>query len=170
MSTPAQFYDQNGELRLDGSLVGGGGALPVTARAQYSTTTPRSVSNGASTDLDWDLVDATTPLLDVTDPQVPLVVADGLYAITATVLPTDDMTVGGYFEVDINGYDTLQLNPEVIQDSRAATAAAPRPKAAVSLTYWLRAGDPLYMTVINYDGSATRHFVIDFAFVQKLSS
>lgn len=28
MATPAQFFDQNGELRMDGSLVGGGGSQP----------------------------------------------------------------------------------------------------------------------------------------------
>jgi len=36
-ATPAQFFDTNGELRLDGSLVGGGGATAVLVATKVLT-------------------------------------------------------------------------------------------------------------------------------------
>lgn len=44
MSTPAKFYDHNGELRLDGSLVGGGGG---SQSAIISDTDPGAIGAGA---------------------------------------------------------------------------------------------------------------------------
>jgi opacity protein-like surface antigen len=48
VSTPAQFFDNNGELRLDGTLVGGGGAQPDIKLAATTLTSAQLLLMGSA--------------------------------------------------------------------------------------------------------------------------
>jgi hypothetical protein len=79
VSTPAKFYDNNGELRLDGSLVGGGGAQPFVGVGVYLSA---SVDIGAGDPFPFNAVDFGDPaFLDSGNGIVIPAGAGGLYAI-----------------------------------------------------------------------------------------
>ena len=185
-TTEAQFRDESGEVRLEGTIgapgatasnvltadgAGGsswapaGGSSP-TARAQYSGLGV-SINDGASANLTWDTLAVGTALLDLTDPANPTVLTAGNYAVSVIFRPSDAMTAGGYYRADLE-LDEVNDDATLLQDSPAATAANTEPEQSLSLTYYIPAGGLINAIVHNHDGASTIHFGL-FGIIQKLS-
>jgi hypothetical protein len=142
-----------------------GGSTPVTAREQCWGNAV-SIANGGIAAITWDHTLGPNTLLDRTDPAAPVVVAAGVYTVGVVVEPGADLTAGGTYAIvlglDIGGdianfwgWSTGQLS-----DVRNVT---------VNGTWYLPAGAELRINCRNHDGAATRSFVLDAAYVQRIS-
>lgn len=160
MST--QFYDLNGELRMDGLLVGG--YTPPTTNAAYGGNDV-AVTNAGGGRLTWDTLFNGTALLDRSVPDQPAIITAGVYAVSVIVAGTS-LTVGGYFaanlELDWNGADQLVTgsSPLAIGGDTFLT---------LGLTFAIPAGGVIVVGVTNRDGVSTRNFHLSTGYLQRLA-
>lgn len=125
-----------------------------------------TINNGSDGALPWNTVLGGDPLVDISNPLQPTIVAAGVYAIGVT-LKVASMTVGGWFR----GALTLDLTGNglsIISDS-PPTTATDDPILGLSLTGFIPAGGRLNVEASNFDGAAGRDFHIDQAVVQRIS-
>jgi hypothetical protein len=126
-----------------------------------------TIANGAGGDLQWQHVSGDA-LLDLTDPALPLVVEEGVYAITVEVLPSADMTAGGAYQVSFD-MDVNNEDASVTATSPPAVTAILAPATTVGMTYFCAAGAALLVNLGNRDGVQDLNFKIQHAVVQRLS-
>jgi len=166
--TTRLYVAENGSVRLiesDGtdSEVGGGrgGSQPVSAQYSGGQVT---IADGGGDFLTWDSLDAGTELLDRSNLGVPLVLADGLYAVTAKGIAFAPLTSGGFvaFVGSVNG--------SVVSASSAGTSEHPDIVGfSVTAIAQMLAGDNLLFTVFNHDGAAPVDVALSVAVVVKLT-
>jgi hypothetical protein len=161
----AQFYDQNGELRLDGTLVGGGGSQPVITREQLGGNAV-TVADGTNGLLTLDTGFGPDALLDLSDPSGPLFIAAGVYAVTIGVRPSNAVSPGGSFEFEF----LLDVNGESPVIGQSGTPAQPSSAGQISasMTYYCPAGAELRIIAYNNDGGQSLDFSA-YGNVQRLS-
>lgn len=143
-----------------------GGLMPVWA--EYNGNILTEIANGAEAYLPLDDIGDGTPLLDLTDPAAPAVLADGYYAATAIVRSSGPLTDGGVYEA------TLHLDPED-KDAISHFTSAPPGEAGLdsflspSCTFFIPAGGLITLNIFNADGVAAREFSWDELILVKLT-
>ncbi len=148
--------------------VGAGGSA-IQTREQVASSGNVTIANGGSDAIKSDTKISGSNLLDFTDPQIPIVVAAGVYAVTATVGPGADLTAGGSFTVQL--YLDASGTPAIgSADSAPATATQAAPAVSVSVTYYVPLGGQIEVVVVNNDGVSSRPFLhFQNMVVQRLS-
>jgi hypothetical protein len=144
---------------------GGGGSQPITHEA-FASGPSNGINDGESEPLGW-VRDTGDVLVDLTDPLFPVIVTEGVYAVTVGVTTTN-LTAGGYFSTELV-FDYDGAYQAVSPTSPTATAVLTNPTVVVSLTYYLPAGAKLALNAYNFDGVATRNFQIVQAYIQRLA-
>jgi hypothetical protein len=165
--TVRAFVDSSGVERLVGTLVPdpGGGSQPTTHEA-FSTGPSNGIADGANEPLGW-VRDTGDVLVDLTDPFFPVIITEGVYAVTVGVSGAS-LTAGGYFSPELV-FDYDGAYQAVSPTSPAATAVLTSPIAEVSLTYYLPAGAKLALNAYNFDGTTSRNFSIVQAYIQRIA-
>ena len=105
-------------------------------------------------------------VVDVSDPNHPFIINEGVYAISAVLHALDAMTVGVPFE----GFlimDAADAAPTVRGDV-VATAEITAPRLALTLVYYSPAGGELELGVHNKD-SGPITFAADTIIVQQIT-
>lgn len=161
-ATPG-LWQATGATSADWTQIG----AAVTAREQLISGTVTSIPDGDNDFLYWDTKVSGDDLLDLTDPQQPTIVSDGVYAVTVSV-ECAPLTVGGYY------IPTLTLNAagdngNVFSSSPPSVTADQTPGVALSLTYFVPAGGQVIVTVSNFDGVSAVDFFLQAAVIQRIS-
>jgi hypothetical protein len=157
-------------LSPTGSRASGGSSYtPPTARQGFGTSTGVSIANGGNARLAWDGQSyGPNVLLDRTDPTIPVITTAGIYAVLAVVVPGENMTAGGSFQVSL-GLDTDDTDASAFIESPAATAGALTPNVSIGLTWYMPAEATIRLNVRNHDGVAERLFEVASAQVQRIT-
>lgn len=150
---------------------GGGGSLPGDENwAEYNGGTV-TVANTAGAYLPLSNLGDGFPLLDFSAPTLPVVVADGVYAVTAN-FRVDNLSADGWFEAALH-LDKDDRDAIIKCTSPFGTAAREATQTAVkcslSNTFWVPAGGQIVLHVDNWDGAASRDFTYEELIVQRLS-
>lgn len=146
---------------------GGGSGASVTTRAHYWTTgitvppntwfnpnwTLDTVSHGGTVHAD--------PLLDLTDPANPVVVAAGIYVVSAEFKFGNDRQAGKsyYCEIDMDANaDDANVATNQSLDPVNSSLGATDIQAALSITYYVPAGGVINAAVQHNRTSDATHF------------
>jgi len=166
----AQVYsliDQNGEVRLSAQIDPPPGTAPPTARGNFSGNNV-NIADNAVAPLSWsDLSYPGGPVLDLTDPTLPVVLATGIYAVSVGVQGAT-LTAGGLFELTLRLYADGD-DSDVNADSRPASAAQSSPTCFIANTYLIPAGGQIRLDCRSRDGASSRNFAIFQASVQRIT-
>lgn len=163
-----EVVDEDGailsQVGADGQFPGGGS---VPAQETLSGDPVTIVASG-NANLTWDTKGSGNDLLDLSTPDAPTVIADGVYAVTIQVNPhfTSPLTVGATFQA------ILSLNSELdvaftTADSSPASVANAQPCVSLTVVSQMTAGDAINAQVTNWDGAASVDYVLSNAIVQK---
>lgn len=125
---------------------------------------PVAITDGSTDPLTWDALDSGEALLDLSDPTGPTVIAAGVYAITAPITPTTDITAAGFYFARL-----LAGSVQATGSSPAASAADAQPALTLTAIATLTAGAPITVSVNSNDGAATVHYKLDAPSVQRLA-
>ncbi len=143
-----------------GIVDAGTGGSPVVARTEYRNTNGFNVVTGTNaTIITWVLGPNTGyEVLDLTDPQAPAVIEEGIYAVTATVLGHGDsggpwnpaptsgmMLVNLTLSANVFGWVSYNSQPLV-------PTANFNPWVTLSLTNWLGAGETMDLRMFQDSG------------------
>lgn len=145
-------------------LAKGGGSTSQTARERLLSPAPTNIGAGGVDYLDWNH-NAGPSLLDLTNPQNPKVKADGIYAVTVTVVP-DPMTVGACYQLRLQKF--VPFSAFVNVTSAPSTVTEVQPYTSASLTVFYSSGHIMAAQILNQDAVAV-NFGIAQADVQRIS-
>jgi hypothetical protein len=161
-------YSERALAAVAAKRAGSGGASMIL-RDRYTDQVHVLVPNdGSPTLMSWGASSGPDLLFDLTDPTQPVALESGVYAITVNADAVDALSADVVFilglDVDIEG-DTA----EVAVISAAATSFVSRPRAALSMTYYVPAGHSVRVFVTNIDPGGDKNFKIEDVVVQRLS-
>ena len=153
------FHDTFG---IGWGLVDSGTQIDITlalsgADVEVLVPAAGSIASGATGSLAWAKVGGGASFLDLTNPLLPVVLNDGLYAISLIIGATAGLTAGTYFEADFFASSWGSYNPTM--NGFAGPAGVPV-TVPISTTLVLFAGDTLLAEVTNHD-SVSRNFAIE---------
>lgn len=142
-------------LRLTDEGAGGGG-LSLLGNAKYSEV-GRSVNNVTTIHWNWTLVDGAE-LFDVTAPQVPVIITEGLYVFTAFVFQSVAIVAGKHVYTQLKAVDGVSGNDKFVSqitgyvdDSALVPAQTTKPNGFAA---WLSPGDFLRTNFQHDEGAA----------------
>lgn len=143
----------------------GGGSQPVTHEAFSGLGL--TVADGDTAPLKWEH-SAGDVLVDLTDPQLPVVLTAGVYGVSVSAYGAN-LTAGGFFGLTLE-FDYNDLDQSVGTHSRqAGTGDDASPQVALSLTYYLPANAVIAASAWNRDGVSSRVFTIGHAYIQRIA-
>lgn len=151
------------------ALEGGGASPTYTQRASYGSGDNATIATGAPGNVPWGDLGSGEPLLDLSSPTAPTVVAGGIYSVTVVVAGAIT-TEGGYFHTILH-LDRDNEDAVCEMDSRLQNGTLPFPNACIvslNSTYYLPAGGVVGVQVINEDGAEDCIFYIQEAILQLL--
>lgn len=155
-----------------GSISRCGGGKATRFSGVFGTNAPPTIANGGSARLPFNVQAQGDAVLDITLAIEPTVLATGYWDLNVNVFITSvAFTVGGSFEVYLEGDDTAGFGYQARQTSPPATAGLTHPQVQIVLAgVWLTLGSPIYVVLINNDGAAARDFAIGAALVSLVAA
>jgi hypothetical protein len=147
---------------------GGSTYTPPTKRGNFDSGGVVTIANSGTNYLPWhDASYPGGPVVDLTAPSTPVVLASGIYTVSVFVLG-HDLTANGFLGavliMDDNGDGIITRS-----QSRLSTAAQNLPQAFVSGTYYIPVDGTIRVRAENYDGVAARDFELYGATIQRLT-
>lgn len=140
-----------------------GGSTTYADLASYSGDAV-TVANNGNGYLTWDTLGSGVELLDRTDPAAPLVLVEGIYAVTANVT-VEPITAAGYIVIELHldhqGQDAVTVMEAFVPNGGWGIS--------VTNTYFVPEGGEVAVRVRNFDGVASRDFTLLEALVQRTS-
>jgi len=161
-SQPGAIGEAFKRIRILEATVGGGGLQ--TAWEQI-VGDPVTIADGGSSRLTWNNKILGSDLLDLSTPDLPTVVQDGVYAVTCTVYTGGSMTLGGYYRLSL--YLDESGNSGSAQASFPVTTFSVQ-ISVIPLVFFIPAGGTVALYVANGDGVNAVDFNLQVGVVQRL--
>lgn len=151
-----------------GGGAAGGGAQPSTLkRARYYGSAVSCPGDSTRVYLNLETKIAGDAVLNLTDTSHPVVILEGIYAVTAVFDGLASFTAGTNFGYFLE-LDAANSGTDIDQKTPPATAAAPSPLVATSQTFYIPAGGTIAISVKNNDVGHARDIACDEFMIQQL--
>lgn len=125
---------------------------PQSTREQFNNGAGASINSGSLTALEWASIFGDAPLLDLTDPAAPTVIAAGTYAVSVSCGLTAAAGKQAFLQIELDALNEDAYSVQTFPLDGPAIGAFVF--GAVAMTYYLVAGATIKATVKHNGGSA----------------